>query len=563
MPRILGSQRCQVLCRLVRGSVALLLTAVPVLAQNQLWMDQFGTTGHDSISGAADDGAGGVYVGGATTRSLGGQSAGNYDAWLSRYDNAGSRLWIRQFGTSEYDGINASSSDGSGGVFVSGWTEGDLGGPNAGGVDAWLAHYDSAGNRLWIRQLGTGALDALNSSAPDGSGGVYVSGYTLGALGASSAGDYDAWLARYDSSGTMLWIRQFGTPRRDLGYAAATDGSGGVYATGYTTNSSVPFFVGQCESWIARFDSSGSQLWIRHSATATNDIAWAAGPDESGGLYVGGLTIDPIVGTGTVLHDAWLARYDSAGNELWTRQFGTNRDYIYDIAPDGSGGAYATGFTIGDLSGPYHWDAWLARYDTAGNRLWFHRMKTSVFESGYAVASDGSGGVFVGGDTEGSLGGPNAGQYDVWLARYDGSCNSGETYCVASSTSIPGCQAAISAAGSPTLANPTAHKISSGSVPGANLGLLLFGGNGPASTFYGTLGGMLCVAGPTFRTTPKLSGGDQGQCNGSYSFTLQDLINASPIVVAGATINAQVWSRDPANADGFLLSDGLQFTVCP
>jgi hypothetical protein len=54
-----------------------------------------------------------------------------------------------------------------------------------------------------------------------------------------------------------------------------------------------------------------------------------------------------------------------------------------------------------------------------------------------------------------------------------------------------------------------------------------------------------------------------GGCNGNYVFTWQDLINASPIVVPGAVIHAEIWARDPANADGYLLSNGLQFAVCP
>jgi hypothetical protein len=44
---------------------------------------------------------------------------------------------------------------------------------------------------------------------------------------------------------------------------------------------------------------------------------------------------------------------------------------------------------------------------------------------------------------------------------------------------------------------------------------------------------------------------------------LLDLANASPVVVAGNNLHAQMWARDPANPDGFLLSDGIEFTVCP
>jgi hypothetical protein len=41
------------------------------------------------------------------------------------------------------------------------------------------------------------------------------------------------------------------------------------------------------------------------------------------------------------------------------------------------------------------------------------------------------------------------------------------------------------------------------------------------------------------------------------------LTRSFPIVMSCAEISAEIWARDPANADGFLLSDGLRFTVCP
>jgi hypothetical protein len=115
---------------------------------------------------------------------------------------------------------------------VSGRTHGSLGGPNAGSSDAWLAHYDSAGSQLWIDQLGTSAWDEAYAAAPDGSGGVYVGGGTYGNLGGPSAGGNDAWLARYgppcasitiyctaktNSAGCMPAITASGTPSASTG----------------------------------------------------------------------------------------------------------------------------------------------------------------------------------------------------------------------------------------------------------------------------------------------------------------------------------------------------------
>ncbi len=153
----------------------------------------------------------------------------------------------------------------------------------------------------------------------------------------------------------------------------------------------------------------------------------------------------------------------------------------------------------------------------------------------------------MGGHTGGSFGGPNAGSVDAWLARYDGSCSAGSSYCTASTSSIPGCQAAIGASGSPSLGNPAGFMISSGNVPGGGIvGIYFFGENGAASIPFGSLGGQICVQPPFFRSAPKPGGGTAGTCNGAFAFTLQNLISTSPIMVQGASIHAEIWARDPA-----------------
>src|SRR5687767_13898437 len=86
---------------------------------------------------------------------------------------AQNQAWIRQFGTSLPEQGVAAAIDGSGGVYATGYTLGSLGGPAAGGLDAWLTRFDSTGNQIWIRQLGTSAHDWLHAAAMDMSGGVY------------------------------------------------------------------------------------------------------------------------------------------------------------------------------------------------------------------------------------------------------------------------------------------------------------------------------------------------------------------------------------------------------
>ena len=180
-------------------------------AQNQTWITQFGTNEGDEAHALAPDGAGGVMIAGVTGGSLGGPNAGRADAFLARYDSAGTQLWIRQFGAPGQDDISAMVPDGAGGVIVAGSTWGSLGGPSAGVADVFLAHYDSDGTQLWIRQFGTSARDYAYALAPDGAGGVMVAGGTKGSLGGPLAGRLDVFVAHYDSAGNQLWVRQFGT----------------------------------------------------------------------------------------------------------------------------------------------------------------------------------------------------------------------------------------------------------------------------------------------------------------------------------------------------------------
>ena len=63
--------------------------------------------------------------------------------------------WTRQLGTSATDVSYGVSADGLGNVYISGYTDGSLGGPNAGGTDAFVSKYDAAGTLQWTRQLGT------------------------------------------------------------------------------------------------------------------------------------------------------------------------------------------------------------------------------------------------------------------------------------------------------------------------------------------------------------------------------------------------------------------------
>jgi len=567
------------MCSFIAPTFSLMIlafTAPATLAQNQAWIRQIGTSSNDEPWNAASDGAGGLYVAGFTSGSLGGPSAGGVDVFLSRYDSAGSQSWIRQFGSSGNDHLYGAAPDASGGVFLCGTTSANFGGPFAGGTaDIWLARHDSAGNPIWIRQFGTSGDDQNYAACvEDGSGGVYVGGWTSGSLRGLSAGANDAWLARYDGAGNQLWIQQFGTSVGDLLFGAAADGSGGVYVTGATRGSLGGPLVGGLDVWLAHYGSAGNRSWIRQIGTSVDEEPWAAAPDGSGGVCLNGYTSGSLGGSSAGLKDVWFARYDSAGNQNWIRQIGTSaNEQGYNAAPDGSGGMFFGGGTQGSLGGPQAGlgDVWFCRYDGAGNQSWIRQIGTNVEDSADQLLSDGAGGFFLTGTSQGNLGGPNVGLRDAWIARYT-PCSVGISYCTAKVNSL-GCSPSIDADGVASATAGFGFTIRASSVMNNKNGLLFYGVSGPASAPF--QGGTLCVNTPLKRTPGVNSGGTPApasDCSGVFAIDMNAFavgsLGGNPLAalsLPGTIVHCQWWGRDPGFAAPFntTLSDGLEYSICP
>jgi hypothetical protein len=387
------------------------------------WTRQIGTTTDDYGQSVAVDGSGNAYISGYTYGSLGGPNAGYWDAFLVKYNSSGSLLWKRQIGTTTTDVSYSVAVDGSGNAYISGYTYGSLGEPNAGLFDAFLAKYDSSGSVLWTRQIGTTANDESCSVAVDGSGNAYISGWTYGSLGGPNAGDGDVFLAKYDSSGLLLWTRQIGTTTWDVSQSVAVDGLGNAYISGYTYGSlgGPNPNPGWTDAFLAKYDSSGLLLWTRQIGTTTWDESYSVAVDGLGNAYISGFTYGSLGGPNAGGYDAFLAKYDSSGALLWTRQIGTTgHDFSYSVAVDGSGSAYISGWTSGSLGGPNagNYDAFLVKYDSSGSLLWTRQIGTTTDDYSRSVAVDGLGNAYISGYTLGSLGGPNAGGYDAFLAKY-------------------------------------------------------------------------------------------------------------------------------------------------
>ena len=324
-------------------------------AGTELWTRQFGSSERDYVRGVVTDAAGDIYLAGETEGTLPGQaSAGGRDAFLRKYDSAGSELWTRQFGGAGGDGGAGVALDPAGNTYIVGTTRGTMPGHVTGGdYDAFARRYDPAGNEVWTRQFGGNEGEGARSVAVGPGGKVLIVGSTQGAFPEqSTSGGFDAFVTQYDLDGTALWMRQFGSNVNDYGVAVAVDDNGHITVAGSTDGALLTKSTdGGTDAFISRFDSAGAPIWTEQFGGAFTDAALAVAMDSTGRLFVAGTTERSAPGQGGRGQDAFISCFDSFGRQQWTSEFGTDAvDIALGVALHDRA-IHVVGSTLGSLPG--------------------------------------------------------------------------------------------------------------------------------------------------------------------------------------------------------------------
>ncbi len=246
-------------------------------------------------------------------------------------------------------------------------------------------------------------------------------GFTFGALGGANNGRDDAWVIKFDGDGRQLWSRQSGTSDSDRAQGVATDTDGNVSVVGWTFGALGGANKGSFDAWVIKFNGDSHPLWSRQPGTSDGDVAQGVTTDTDGNVYVVGYTGGALGGPFKGVEDAWVIKFDGDGRQLWSRQPGTsNSDRAQGVATDMDGNVSVVGFTSGALGGPDKgdFDAWVIKFDGDGHQLWSRQPGTSDEDEALGVATDTDGHISVAGSTRGALGGRNKGGSDAWVIQY-------------------------------------------------------------------------------------------------------------------------------------------------
>jgi hypothetical protein len=356
---------------------------------NVLWAESAGGANSDGANSLALDASGNIYVTGwfyspfITFGSVilpNSDNSGNTsDLFIAKYNTNGNVIWAERFGGTDDDVANSITVDVSNNIYLTGYFYNDtlIFGTStlANGYDnddVFLTKLDNSGNVIWANSAGGTDNSLANSVASDASGNAYVAGgfycdtlafgsYTL----INDNGGYeDIFLAKYDSSGSVIWAKSEGGTNDDVAYSVAADVSGNAYLTGsfrstYLTVGSYTLLNtdstnGTDDIFLAKFNSNGNVLWAKSAGGTNDDDAYSVAVDKSGNSYIAGRFNSPVISFGPdtltnavstgISADIFLAKYNTNGNAIWAKSAGgTDDDVVNSITLNTSNNIFVTG----------------------------------------------------------------------------------------------------------------------------------------------------------------------------------------------------------------------------
>lgn len=380
-------------------------------------------------------------------------------------------------GGSGLDTAYATAVDGSGNIFIAGETMSSdfpLSGVAARGRDVFVMKLDSSGTTvLYSTVVGGTGEDVAYGLAVDLAGNAYVTGKTTStnfpvtgrAIRTTAGGQEDAFVAKLNPSGQLIYSTYLGGSGSDTGYGIAVDLNTFVYVTGSTSSALFPttslapqkvFRGGFSDAFLTKIDVSAGQ--ILHSTFLGGsgvEGANAIGLEPGGGACIAGFTgssdlptVTPVQAALAGSTDGFLACLNAAGSQ-WSflSYFGGNGpDEVTAVSIDPTGNRFLCGTTssynlpISNGAFQTYWsgqyDAFAAEISAAGTIVFSTYYGGSGNEVARSLIRDASGGLWISGWTNSSdlplkrANNTYAGARDVFAARFslDGSQLSEATY---------------------------------------------------------------------------------------------------------------------------------------
>jgi hypothetical protein len=269
------------------------------------------------------------------------------DFFIVKFDTFGNVLWAK----SAYKAAgNSIAIDLNNNVFVSGsyyatnfLVLDSITINNQGLNDIFLAKYDESGNLIWGKSIGGASSDWDKAVTTDMSGNVFLTGYTQSSTisidTTSLTMTCRTFIAKFKPNGDLIWAINAADSGLIDGESIATDMNGNLILVGcfhsasvnfssitltnYITNPSIANDYGS-DILIVKYDSYGNVLWAKSAGAINHDIAKSVFIDGSDHIYVtGDFSYQLIFGPFSLTEISWenlfILKLDASGNSLWLK----------------------------------------------------------------------------------------------------------------------------------------------------------------------------------------------------------------------------------------------------
>ncbi|MBI2722119.1 MAG: T9SS type A sorting domain-containing protein [Bacteroidetes bacterium] len=296
---------------------------------------------------------------------------GDNDIVFAKYDLNGNLLWAKQEGSFYNEKALGITADASGNVFICGYYADTIifNGvqyPSLGSKDLFVAKYNSSGAFQWVKKAGGPGRDEAKAIKCDAAGNVYICGmYSNNAIfGAQTLtctpGFYEAYLAKYDTNGNLVWVKKGGGDYDDVAWSLTIDPQNKIYVTGEYIGYGVfgGFNVttaGGTDVFVASYDANGTELWLKSAGGSLIDRARGITTNGTDLFITGQFGATAAFGTNSVTaadsSDVFISALNNSGSFLWTSAAGGMPDSVetlgYEsgiaICAEANGNVYATG----------------------------------------------------------------------------------------------------------------------------------------------------------------------------------------------------------------------------
>ena len=270
----------------------------------------------------------------------------------------------------------------------------------------------------------------------------------------TSNAEYDVFLAKFSATGSLIWATYYGGAGDEILYEIEVDKFDNVIIGGLTTSTSdiatagslQTIYGGASDGYIAKFSSTGALIWASYLGYQSNDYVTTIDSDKDGDLYVGGVsgsavTLSPgtYKDTNSGLADVLLVKLKANGSFVFATFYGgSTNEMLNELCVDSNKNCYLVGYTSSSwgIATPGAFqstsyagvDAFIAKFDSTGNRVVSTYCNGNLYDNLQHIRIDLSGNLMICGYTASKTGMTttgayqttfSGGNYDGWLLKFD------------------------------------------------------------------------------------------------------------------------------------------------